>query len=284
MKTILNRRTTSGGRLVKQTLFRILEIFFVLVWLFPLIWLILTSLKPEADVVTKTLSFWPKKITFGNYVKAFTSTYILRWMMNSIIISFVTMAITLAVDAPIAYAFAKIRFPGRAVLFWLVMAGMMIPFQVLIIPLYLQFNSMGLVNTLASAVIPRLALPIGIFIMKQFYEGIPAALEEAAFMDGAGRFSVFFKIILPLGKAAMATVMILSFINAWNDFLWPLIAINDTVKYTITVGIANFQGTHGTQYALIMAGAVIASIPQFIFYFFFRKNIIAGIASTGIKG
>jgi multiple sugar transport system permease protein/raffinose/stachyose/melibiose transport system permease protein len=241
-------------------------------------------LKPEADIVTKTLSFWPKKITFGNYVKAFTSTYILRWMMNSIIISFVTMAITLAVDAPIAYAFAKIKFPGRAVLFWLVMAGMMIPFQVLIIPLYLQFNSMGLVNTLASAVIPRLALPIGIFIMKQFYEGIPAALEEAAFMDGAGRFSVFFKIILPLGKAAMATVMILSFINAWNDFLWPLIAINDTVKYTITVGIANFQGTHGTQYALIMAGAVIASIPQFIFYFFFRKNIIAGIASTGIKG
>lgn len=284
VRPVAGRPANMGGHRTKQVLFRVLEVFFVLIWLFPLIWLILTSLKPEADVVTKTLSFWPKKITFENYIKAFTSTYILRWMINSIIISFVTMAITLAVDAPIAYAFAKIRFPGRSVLFWLVMAGMMIPFQVLIIPLYLQFNAMGLINTLASAVIPRLALPIGIFIMKQFYEGIPTALEEAAFMDGASRFTVFFKIILPLGKAAMATVMILSFINAWNDFLWPLIAINDTVRYTITVGIANFQGTHGTQYALIMAGAVIASIPQFIFYFFFRKNIIAGIASTGIKG
>ena len=273
-----------GEHSAKRIIFRILEIFSVLVWLFPLIWLVLTSLKPEADVVTKTISFLPKKITFENYIKAFTSTYILRWMMNSIIISFITMVITLVIDAPIAYAFAKIKFPGRSALFWLVMAGMMIPFQVLIIPLYLQFNTMGLVNTMASAIIPRLALPIGIFIMKQFYEGIPSALEEASFIDGANRFTVFFRIIMPLGRAAMATVMIMSFINAWNDFLRPLIAINDTVKYTITVGIANFHGTHGTQYALIMAGAVIASIPQFIFYFFFRKNIVAGIVSTGIKG
>ncbi len=276
--------TLKTKRNLKQISFRALEIIVVLIWLFPLLWLILTSLKPEADVVTRTLSFWPKKITFENYTTAFTSTYIMRWMLNSIIISFSTMVITLAIDAPIAYAFAKIKFPGRSILFWLVMAGMMIPFQVLIIPLYLQFNTMGLINTLASAVIPRLALPIGIFIMKQFYEGIPSALEEAAFIDGASRFTIFFRIILPLGKAAMATVMILSFINAWNDFLWPLISISETVRYTITVGIANFQGTHGTQYALIMAGAVIASIPQFIFYFFFRKNIIAGIASTGIKG
>lgn len=265
-------------------IYRILEVFCILIWLFPLFWLILTSLKSEGDVVSRTLSFWPKAITLENYVKAFTSTYILRWMLNSIFISLITMVVTLVVDAPIAYAFAKIKFPGKSALFWLVMAGMMIPFQVLIIPLYLQFNTMGLINALASVIIPRLALPIGIFVLKQFYEGIPTALEEAAFIDGANRFSVFFKVILPLGKAAMATVMILSFINAWNDFLWPLIAINDTIKYTVTVGIANFQGTHGTQYALIMAGAVIASIPQFVFYFFFRKNIIAGIASTGIKG
>ncbi len=271
-------------RSAKQMLYVVLQVMVVLLWLFPLFWLLLTSLKPEADVVTRTLQFWPKRITFSNYAKAFTSTYIMRWMLNSIIVSAVTMVFTLVIDAPIAYMFAKIKFPGRSILFWIVMAGMMIPFQVLIIPLYLQFNAMGLINTLTAAIIPRLALPIGIFILKQFYEGIPTALEEAAFIDGATRYSIFMKIILPLGKAAMATVMILSLINAWNDFLWPLIAINDTVKYTITVGIANFQGTHGTQYALIMAGAVIASIPQFIFYFFFRKNIIAGIASTGIKG
>ena len=194
------------------------------------------------------------------------------------------MLLTIAVDCPIAYAFAKIKFKGRNILFWLVMASMMVPFQVLIVPLYLQFNKFGLVNTLTAAILPRVALPIGIFILKQFYEEIPIALEEAAFIDGATRFRIFSTIIIPLGKAAMTTVIILSFINAWNDFLWPLIVINDTIKYPITVGIANFQGTHGTQYSLIMAGAVIASLPQLIFFLIFRRKIIDGIAMTGIKG
>ncbi len=269
---------------MKKSLLRILESLIILVWMFPLFWLIVTSLKLEQDVLTDVFSFLPPQPTLANYIKAFRDTEIFGWMGNSVFVSATTMLLTLVVDAPIAYAFAKIRFPGRNLLFWFVMAGMMVPFQILIIPLYLQFNAFGLINTYLSVILPRLALPIGIFILKQFYEGIPSALEEAAHIDGANRFRIFISIILPLGKAAMATVIILSFINAWNDFLWPLIAINDTIKYTITVGIANFQGTHGTQYALIMSGAVIASIPQFIFYIFFRKKIIAGIAMSGIKG
>jgi multiple sugar transport system permease protein/raffinose/stachyose/melibiose transport system permease protein len=160
----------------------------------------------------------------------------------------------------------------------------MVPFQVLIIPLYLQLNKFGLINNLLSVVLPRISLPIGVFILKQFFEGIPNALEESAFIDGATRFKIFHSIILPLGSSALATVTILSFITCWNDFLWPLIAMNDTAKYTVTVGIANFQGTHGTQYALILSGAVLASIPQFILYIIFRKQIIAGVAMTGIKG
>jgi multiple sugar transport system permease protein/raffinose/stachyose/melibiose transport system permease protein len=269
---------------MKKIAIRFLEVLFILVWFFPLVWLVITSLKLEQDVLTDIFSFLPPNPTPSNYAKAFGSTNILHWMKNSVVVSVVTMIFTVVVDAPIAYAFAKIKFPGRNILFWVVMAGMMIPFQVLVIPLYLQFNAYGLVDTLAAAILPRLALPIGIFILKQFYAGIPSVLEEAAFVEGAGRLRVFPTIILPLGKAAMATVIILSFINAWNDFLWPLIVINDTLKYTITVGIANFQGTHGTQYALIMTGAVLASIPQFLFYVFFRKKIIAGIAMTGIKG
>jgi multiple sugar transport system permease protein/raffinose/stachyose/melibiose transport system permease protein len=246
--------------------------------------MVLTSLHLEDEVVAKTFHFFPQHPTLANYIKAFTSTYILNWLLNSIVIAGLTMVMTLIVDAPIAYAFAKIKFKGRNILFWMVMAGMMVPFQVLIIPLYLQFNSYGLINNFMAAVLPRVSLPIGIFILKQFFEGIPDALEESAFIDGANRFKIFRSIILPLGSSALATVTILSFINSWNDFLWPLIVLNDTEKYTITVGIANFQGSHGTQYALILAGAVIASVPQFIFYVIFRKQIVESIALSGIKG
>ena len=269
---------------MKKRLLTVLALVMLVCWLFPLLWLIITSLKLEENVLSSVFSFFPERPTLQNYIKAFSSTYILKWMLNSIYVSLSTMLLTVAVDAPIAYALAKIKFPGRQVVFWLIMAGMMIPFQVLIIPLYLQFNTYNLINTLTAAVLPRLSLPIGIFILKQFFEGIPDELEEAAFIDGSGRLRIFTTIILPLGKSAIATVLILSFINAWNDFLWPLISLYETEKYTITVGIANFQGVHGTDYSLIMAGAVIASIPQFIFYFIFRKKIVAGIAMTGIKG
>ncbi len=269
---------------MKKPLLRILELLFILLWIFPLVWLLITSLQRESDVVSAAFRFLPAAPTFENYIKALGSTDILGWLRNSVVVSASVMLATVLIDAPFAYALAKIRFPGRGMLFWCAMAGMMVPFQVLIIPLYQQFNAYGLVDTLAGAALPRLALPIGIFILKQFFEGIPSVLEEAAFIDGAGRVKVFLMVILPLGKAALATVVILSFINAWNDFLWPLIVINDTARYTITVGIANFEGTHGTEYSLIMSGALIASLPQFVFYFFFRKRIIAGIAMTGIKG
>ena len=277
----MNRRNSIK---TKNIILRSLEVILLIIRIFPLVWMVITSIQLESDVISESLRLWPENPTFENYQKAFRSTQILRWMLNSVVVSISAMVLTLIVDAPIAYAFAKIDFPGKQILFWAVMAGMMVPFQVLIIPLYQQFNAFGIVNTLAGTMLPRLALPVGIFILKQFFEGIPTALEEAAFIDGANRYRVFGSIILPLGKAAMATVVILSFISAWNDFLWPLIIVSDTAKYTITVGIANFQGTHGTDYALIMSGALIASIPQFIFYAFFRKRIIEGIAMSGIKG
>lgn len=256
----------------------------ILLWIAPLIWLAVTSLKVERDVMTSAPALFPSPPTIENYRWILSSSHVYDWLRNSLIVSVVATILTVAVDAPIAYAFARIPFPGKQILFWFVMAGMMIPFEAILVPLYLQFNAYGLTNTLTAAILPRLAVPIGIFILKQFFEGIPAALEEAAFIDGAGRFRVFLSIVMPVGSAALTTVVILAFISSWNDFLWPLIVISDTVKYTITVGIANFQGTHGTEYSLIMAGALIASIPQFVFYALFRKKIVAGIAMTGIKG
>lgn len=269
---------------MKKAVLNFLFIIVLAVWLFPLFWLVVTSLQNEQDVMGDALNLLPARPTLVNYIKAFSSTDIFTWLFNSFVVSVLTTLGTLVLDMPIAYALARIPFKGRRIVFWLVMAAMMIPFQVILIPLYLQFNQYGLLNTLAGVMLPRLALPIGVFIIKQFYEGVPAALEEAAFIDGASRFTTFIQIMVPLGKAAMVTTIIISFINAWNDFLWPLISVSDSIKYTITVGIANFQGTHGTEYAMIMAGAFIASVPQFIFYALFRKQIVAGLAMTGIKG
>jgi ABC-type glycerol-3-phosphate transport system permease component len=269
---------------VKKFLLYLFILFLIVVWIFPVFWLVVTSLKLEQDVVTRTLTIFNKPPTIQNYIDAMASTRIANWMFNSIVVSLATMVFTVFVDATIAYALARIRFRGRKVIFWVVLAGMMVPFQVLVIPLYLHFNTLGLINTLTAMILPRLALPIGVFILKQFFEGIPHELEEAAVIDGAGRFVQFWSIIIPLGKAALVTVLILSFIQAWNDFLWPLIVASETIKYTITVGIANFQGVYGTEYSLIMAGAVIASLPQIIAFLVFREHIVKGIAMTGLKG
>ncbi|MGA2547214.1 MAG: carbohydrate ABC transporter permease [Rectinemataceae bacterium] len=269
---------------MKKALRKIILVTILFIWMVPTLWLAVTSLKAEKDVVTDTLTFFSTIPTLTNYAKAFGKTGIATWLLNSAIVSSVTMLFTLALDSLIAFALARIRFRGRNALFIFVLAGMMVPFEAIIIQLYLLFNALGLINTLSAIIIPRLALPIGVFILVQFFKGIPVALEEAAYMDGASRFKIFLAIILPLGKSALVTVMILSFINGWNDFLWPLVVASDSLKYTVTVGIANFQGTHGTEYSLIMAGAVIASAPQIAMFLFFREHIVKGIAMTGIKG
>jgi multiple sugar transport system permease protein/raffinose/stachyose/melibiose transport system permease protein len=268
---------------MKKMLGKIVIAFFLLLWLYPVIWLVVTSLKSENDVMTEHLKlfFTPNLL---NYLKAFNSTAIGRWMINSAIVATVTTILTLFLDSTMAYTLARIKFKGSKALFLFVLAGMMVPFEVLIIQLYLEFNSLGMVNTLAAVIIPRLALPIGVFILTQFFKAIPTALEEAAYIDGANRFTIFRAIIIPLSKSALFAVAILAFVNAWNDFLWPLVVISSSEKYTVTVGIANFQGTHGTEYSLIMAGAVVASIPQVVMYLLFKKNIVKSIAMTGIKG
>jgi multiple sugar transport system permease protein/raffinose/stachyose/melibiose transport system permease protein len=269
---------------MKKIIGKIALIIILFVWVVPFLWLVITSLKTEKDVMTDHLALFSAPPTFANYEKAFGKTSIGEWLVNSFIVASVTTALTLFLDSTMAFVLTRIKFRGRNVLFLFVLSGMMVPFEVLIIQLYLQFNAMGLVNTLAAVIIPRLALPIGVFILAQFFRGIPVALEEAAYMDGAGRFTVFYAIIIPLAKSALFAVAILSFVNAWNDFLWPLVVISETAKYTVTVGIANFQGTHGTEYSLIMAGAVLASVPEVVMFLLFRKNIVKGIAMTGIKG
>lgn len=269
---------------MKRIALYIFVLLIIVIWVFPVFWLLVTSLKLEKDVMTQSFVIFKKMPTLKNYVQAFSRSKILIWLENSIIVSIAVMIFTVFLDSTIAYALSRLKFPGRDFIFWFILAGMMVPFQILIVPLYVHFARFNLVNTLTAMILPRLAFPIGVFILKQFFQEIPYEMEEAAFIDGAGRLKIFSSIIIPLGKAAIITVLILSFIQAWNDFLWPLIIASDTVKYTITVGIANFQGIYGTQYSLIMAGAVIASLPQIIAFLIFRDHIVKGIAMTGLKG
>lgn len=269
---------------MKKTIGKIFLMAAILLWFLPLAWLVVTSLKAEQDVMTDRLTIFSAAPTLVNYVKAFLGTQIRRWLLNSVIVATATTVLTLFLDSTMAYVLSRIQFRGRRLLFLVVLSGLMVPFEAMIIQLYLELNKLGILDTLAAVIIPRLALPIGVFILAQFFNGIPVALEEAAYMDGASRFRIFRSIIIPLGKSALFAVAILSFVNSWNDFLWPLIAVSDSAKYTVTVGIANFQGTNGTEYALIMAGGVIASLPQVIMFLFFRKNIVQGISMTGIKG
>lgn len=267
----------------KRRVFDVIVALLIVLWLAPALWLAVTSLKTERNVVTDHLVLFNAPPTAENYAKAFGSTEISTWLLNSVVVSVISTIVTLVIDAMAAYALARIKFRGRDSLFIFILAGMMVPFEALIIQLYLEFNALGLINTLAAIILPRLSMPIGVFILTQFFKGIPAALEEAAYIDGAGRWRIFSSVIVPNGKSALVTVMILSFINAWNDFLWPLVVASDSVKYTITVGIANFQGTHGTEYSLIMAGAVVASLPLIILFLAFRDQIVKGIAMTGMK-
>jgi len=269
---------------MKRIIGKIIISFILIIWIAPFFWLIATSLTKEKDIMTDNLVIFPSQPTFQNYEKAFRKTSIGIWLLNSAIIATAATIFTILLDTTMAFTLSRIKFRGRNALFIFVIAGMMIPFEVLIVQLYLMFNAIGLVNNIAAMIIPRMAMPIGVFILAQFFKGIPVALEEAAYIDGASRFIVYKSIIIPLSKSAIAAVAIIAFIGAWNDFLWPLVIASETAKYTVTIGIANFQGTHGTEYSLIMAGAVLASIPEIFIFLFFRKNIVKGIAMTGIKG
>ena len=255
-----------------------------LVWLIPIGWIYSTSFKLESKAVISALKWIPDPFTLGNYIDAFEKSSILNWLLNSLIVAFVTTIAVLILDSLAAYGISRIKFRGRELIFWTIIAGLMIPEQVLVIPLYLSFSNFNLLNSYPVLILPRIALPLGIFILRQFFDGIPIEIEDAARIDGCSKLKIYWEIIMPLSKPALAAVAIFTFISSWNAFLWPLIVTSSEKMYTIPVGIASFQGTHGTEYTMLMAGAAIVTTPILIFYLFFQKQIIQGIATTGIKG
>jgi multiple sugar transport system permease protein len=256
-----------------------------LVMLIPLLWMIVTSLETFAETQRFPPVLIPHSIHWQNYPDALRAAPFGRWFLNTTIVTTVVVASNLLLCSLAGYAFARIRFFGREAVFLLILATLMIPFQVVMIPTFLIVKRMGLLDSVGALIVPNLANAFGIFMLRQFFRTLPVELEEAARIDGASRLGVLFKIVLPLSAPALATLAVILFMWTWNDFLWPLIAIiNNQHAVTLQLGLTQFQGAHTTQWNLLMAGNVMSMIPMLVLFFAAQRYFVRGIATTGLKG
>jgi multiple sugar transport system permease protein len=255
-----------------------------LLFVLPLVQMVLTSFMSDADINRFPPKFLPTELHLSGYTGLFTQSHILRWLLNTVIVAAISVVAHLVLCSLAGYGFARLRFPGRNMGFFLMVATVMIPTQLLMIPTYLMFARLGIVNTLAAAFVPWLATAFGIFLMRQFFLALPAELEEAAAIDGASVAQRFFRVVLPLARPALATLALFTLLSSWNDLVWPLIAISDERWYTLQVGLTMFQGTRRTQWSLLMAGNVVATLPLIIAFVVAQKRFIATMTFTGLKG
>ncbi|EAD2558662.1 carbohydrate ABC transporter permease [Listeria monocytogenes] len=248
----------------------------------PFIWMVLSSLKTDAEILKIPPTIWPETFTLDNFTKLFTEMDFAIYLKNTLIIVFFSF-FGLFLNAMAGYGFAKFKFKGKNKLFYLVLATMMIPGQVTMIPVYLLLNAAGLTNTMTGIVLPGLVGAFGIFLFRQFMSTISDDLLEAARLDGASEFYIFWRIVIPISRPVLAVQGILTFIAGWNSFLWPLIIANDEKFYTLSVGLQLLKGQYGSNYALQMAGATFMVIPIILIFMTFQKYILKGFNVSGMK-
>lgn len=248
----------------------------------PFIWMVLSSLKTDAEILKIPPTIWPETFTLDNFTKLFTEMDFAIYLKNTLIIVFFSF-FGMFLNAMAGYGFAKFKFKGKNKLFYLVLATMMIPGQVTMIPVYLLLNAAGLTNTMTGIVLPGLVGAFGIFLFRQFMSTISDDLLEAARLDGASEFYIFWRIIIPISRPVLAVQGILTFIAGWNSFLWPLIIANDEKFYTLSVGLQLLKGQYGSNYALQMAGATFMVIPIILIFMIFQKYILKGFNVSGMK-
>ena len=270
------RRRPSGWHLVLVPV----SILFAI----PFVQMFMASVSPAAELIAFPPPFVPSRIDFGGFVALFTTTDVVRWLGNTVIVSATSVVSHLVLCSLAGYGFARLHFRGRTVGIFLILATIMIPIQLLMIPTYILFARLGLIDGLGAAIVPWLASAFGIFLMRQFFLSLPVELEEAGRIDGANRWQVYWHLILPLARPAMATLAIFTLLSSWNDLVWPLIAINNDQAFTIQLGLANFQSTRRTQWELLMAGNVIATLPLILFFLFAQKQFVATMTMSGMKG
>ncbi|MBA3783845.1 MAG: carbohydrate ABC transporter permease [Nocardioides sp.] len=250
----------------------------------PFVWMLLSSFKPEAEVRAVPPTWWPETITMDNYTQLFTQLDFPRFFMNSAIVAVAVAAGNMVFCSMLGYALAKLDFPGKKAVFGVVLGTLMVPGVVTFVPLFVLTTNIGLTNTLPGMILPFLAGPFGVFLMRQFIASLPDELIQAARIDGAGELRIFFSIILPLCGPAVATLGVLTFLASWNNFLWPLVVATSEDKYTLPVALALYAvGQNATKYGLLLAGAVVVVIPVLAVFLLLQRRIMQGIAMTGIK-
>jgi multiple sugar transport system permease protein len=250
----------------------------------PFLWMLATSLKPQQYILVSPPQLIPNPVTLDSYTQLAQLFPIVRLLGNSLLVAVATTIGQLIVASMAAYAFARMEFRGRNVLFLLYLATLMIPFQVTITPLFILMRVFGWVNTYQGLILPGVFSAFGVFLMRQFFLSLPKELEEAAVLDGASPWTIFWRVILPLARPALATLAVFAFMNSWNSFLWPLFEVRDTELMTLPVGLATLHGRYLTQWNLVMAGAMVTIIPIVIFFLFLQKYFVRGAVLSGLKG
>jgi multiple sugar transport system permease protein len=254
-----------------------------LVIVFPLVWMFTTSIKPESEIISAHPGLFSATVTGSNYAQAWQAIDFPRLFMNTVIFAGGVTILSLAFDSLTAYALARLDFPGKNVIFVLVLITLMLPFQVNLVPLFLLLTKLHWVNTYQGLILPRATNAFGIFFLRQFFMSIPKELEDAARVDGASDFRIYRTIILRMSVPALLTLGLFHFMYNWNDLLWPLIVSTNSSMYTLSSGLALFLGQHVIQYGLIMAGSVLAIVPMVIAFLFVQRRFVESIATSGLR-
>lgn len=249
----------------------------------PLVWMALASFKSLPEILRVPPTLLPESLHLDNYRTVLGDTAFVRYFLNSVLVAGITVASVLITSSMAGYAFAKFEFPGRRVLFVLVLATLMIPFQVRVIPLYVLASDLGLLDSYAGLVLPGLVDAFGIFLMRQYLQSIPSELIDAARVDGASELTIFVRIVLPLAKPALAALAIFSLVASWESFLWPLLVISSPDKYTLPLGLAQFSGRFVTRVDLQMAASALTILPMLIVFLIMQRRFIEGMATAGMK-
>ncbi|MEU8876035.1 carbohydrate ABC transporter permease [Streptomyces javensis] len=278
-------RTTGAAPRVRHAIGYLILCLIALAFMAPLIYMVATSLKPESDTFTTPPTLWGSALRWQNYTDVFSYLPFARFILNGVLVAAVGTAINVTVAALSGYAFSRLRWRGRNVVFLLFLATLMIPQDVLVIPMYVMMQDLGWVDTLQALIIPWAFTALGAFLLRQFFLTVPQELDDAARVDGAGTVRTFLSVMVPLARPTLAVLAVFTFISYWNSFLWPLVIVNDVnARATIPLGLQAFFGQQGNEWSLVMAASVISMLPTVIILVLLQKHLVRGIVTSGLGG